>query len=169
MNDPITVNPFARDCLKPLAAGGRHYYLPALATLAGQSDQGSRISRLPVSLRMVLESLLRNCDGKRVTQEHVLDLARWSPMAVRDTEIPFLVGRIVLQDVAGIPLLGDLAAMRNAAAESGMPISRVTPQVPVGMVIDRSITVDHHGTPYALRLNIALEFSRNEERFRFAR
>jgi aconitate hydratase len=163
---PAITNPFAADCLLPLAAGGQHYSLPALDKHLGAA---SRIRRLPVALRIVLESLLRNCDGQRVTEAHVMDLAQWSPNAPRETEIPFVVGRIVLQDVAGVPLLGDLAAMRDAAAIAGLPAARVSPQVPVDMVIDHSINVDHHGTPDAMEKNLALEFSRNEERFRFAK
>ncbi len=170
MTPANTANPFAADCLLPLTAGGTHYSLPALdARLSARLGAASRIRRLPVALRIVLESLLRNCDGQRVTEAHVLDLAQWSPNAPRESEIPFIVGRIVLQDVAGVPLLGDLAAMRDAAAIAGLPAARVTPQVPVDMVIDHSINVDHHGTPDAMEKNLALEFSRNEERFRFAK
>ncbi len=127
------------------------------------------VSRLPVSLRIVLESLLRNCDGKRVLEEHVVDLARWRADAARNREIPFVVGRLVLQDVAGIPLLGDLTAMRGAMARRGGRPSAVEPKVPVDMVLDHSLTVDFHGTPDALERNMRLEIERNEERFRFVK
>src|SRR5262245_35944737 len=105
---------------------GTVYSLPAL-----EKATGARISRLPVSIRVVLESLLRNCDGKLVLEENVLDLARWQPAAPRTTEIPYIVGRVVLNCVAGIPLLGDLTAMRNAMARQGRPAGIVEPRVPV--------------------------------------
>ena len=92
---------------------GSFYSLPALA------KQFPKIKRLPVSLRIVLESVLRNCDGRKITPEHVAQLARWKPRAERSDEIPFVVARVVLQDFTGVPLLADLAAMRNVAAESG--------------------------------------------------
>ncbi|HYC45827.1 MAG TPA: aconitate hydratase AcnA [Burkholderiales bacterium] len=140
------------------------YSLPALA------ERGfERIARLPVSLRIVLESLLRNCDGRRVEEQHVLDLARWEARAERTAEIPFVVGRIVLQDVAGIPLLGDLAAMRAAAQRSGRSPRLVEPKVPVDQVIDHSLIVDYYGTPDAAQRNMQLEFERNDERFRFVK
>ncbi|RPI47670.1 MAG: aconitate hydratase AcnA [Betaproteobacteria bacterium] len=127
------------------------------------------VSRLPVSLRIVLESLLRNCDGRRVTEDHVVELARWRPEAAREREIPFVVGRLVLQCVAGIPLLGDLTAMRGAMARSGRSPAVVEPKVPVDMVLDHSLSVDYHGTPDALERNMRLEIERNEERFRFVK
>ena len=127
------------------------------------------VSRLPVSLRVVLESLLRNCDGSRVLEDHVVELARWRPDAAREREIPFVVGRLVLQCVAGIPLLGDLTALRGAMARRGARAGAVEPQVPVDMVLDHSLTVDYHGTPDALERNMRLEIERNEERFRFVK
>ncbi len=128
-----------------------------------------RISRLPVSIRVVLESLLRNCEGKTVTEEHVLDLARWQPNAPRTTEIPFIVGRVVLNCAAGIPLLGDLTAMRGAMTRKGHSPAAVEPQVPVDMTLDHTLTVDHHGTKDALRQNMQLEVDRNRERFSFVK
>src|SRR5690606_26905086 len=113
--------------------------------------------------------LLRNCDGSRVDEAHVAELANWKPRAERTTEIPFVVGRIVLQDVAGIPLLGDLAAMQAAAQRDGRSPGLVRPKVPVDMVIDHSLVVDHHATPDAAARNMQLEFERNEERFRFVK
>jgi len=154
--------------IRPLTAsprrGDQYHSLPALAA-AGLPN----IARLPVSLRIVLESLLRNCDGQRVTEAHVRELAAWQPRAERSTEIPFVVGRIVLQDVAGIPLLGDLAAMRGAAQRRGCDPARVSPRVPVDMVIDHSLSVDYAGTPDAAARNMQLEFERNDERFRFVK
>ncbi|MDO8278816.1 MAG: aconitate hydratase, partial [Burkholderiaceae bacterium] len=122
---------------------------------------------LPVSLRIVLESVLRNCDGKRVTPAHVAQLANWAPVAERSEEIPFVVSRVVLQDFTGVPLLADLAAMRSVATRLGKNVNRVEPLVPVDLVVDHSIMVDHFGSPRALDLNMKLEFQRNRERYEF--
>src|SRR6185295_16907691 len=140
------------------------YSLPALEELTG-----ARISRLPISIRIVLESVLRNCDGKMVLEENVLDLARWQPNAQRTTEIPFIVGRVVLNCMAGIPLLGDLTAMRGAMSRKGHSPAAVEPKVPVDMTLDHSLTVDYHGTADALRKNMELEVDRNRERFSFVK
>ncbi|MCS6786944.1 MAG: aconitate hydratase AcnA [Thiobacillaceae bacterium] len=125
------------------------------------------ISRLPVSIRIVLESLLRNFDGLRITEQHVRALANWRPNAPRTEEIPFVVGRILLQDFTGVPLLADLAAMRSAAARMGKDPRRIEPLAPVELVVDHSIQVDHWGSPEALKLNMELEFERNRERYQF--
>ena len=140
---------------------GKFYSLPALA------KQFPNISRLPVSLRIVLESVLRNCDGQRVTPEHVAELANWQPNAKRTQEIPFVVSRVVLQDFTGVPLLADLAAMRSVAARLGKDPKRIEPLVPVDLVVDHSIMVDYYGTKKALDLNMKLEFQRNNERYQF--
>ena len=137
------------------------YSLPALA------HQFPNIQRLPVSLRIVLESVLRNCDGKRVTKEHVSQLANWSPKAPRTDEIPFLVARVVLQDFTGVPLLADLAAMRSVAMRLGADPKRIEPLVPVDLVVDHSVTIDHYGTKDSLDLNMKIEFQRNRERYEF--
>jgi aconitate hydratase len=134
-----------------------------------EESSAGRISRLPISIRVVLESLLRNCDGKMVTEEHVRDLARWQPNAPRTTEIPFIVGRVVLNCMAGIPLLGDLTAMRGAITRKGRSPAEVKPKVPVDMTLDHSLTVDYHGTADALRKNMQLEVERNRERFSFVK
>src|SRR5687768_8495327 len=122
-----------------LAPGGKGqvYSLPLLE----QSGAG-KISRLPVSLRIVLESLLRNCDGRKVLEQHVRDLAGWQPVAPRTTEIPFVVGRIVLNCAAGIPLLGDLTALRGEIDRRGRAATVVGPKVPVDMTLDHTLTVD---------------------------
>jgi aconitate hydratase len=146
------------------AAKTRFFSLPALE----QAGFG-RISRLPVSLRVVLESLVRNCDGRQVSERQVRDLASWQPRAPRNSEIPFKVGRIVLNCAAGIPLLGDLTAIRGAMKGLGYPASSVGPAVPVDMVLDHTLTVDFHGTPDALKRNMELEISRNAERFSFVK
>ena len=140
----------------------RYYALPALE----ESGVG-KVSRLPVSIRIVLESVLRNCDGRKVTEAHVRELANWSPNASRTAEIPFIVARVVLQDFTGVPLLCDLAAMRNVAADMGHDPKRIEPLVPVDLVVDHSVQVDEYGTPQALQHNMELEFQRNRERYQF--
>jgi aconitate hydratase len=148
----------------PLSAGqqGQFYSLPALGEALGVN-----LSRLPVSIRIVLESVLRNCDGKKVTEEHVKQLANWGANAERTDEIPFVVARVVLQDFTGVPLLADLAAMRNVAAKTGADPKKIEPLVPVDLVVDHSVTIDHFREPGALDLNMKLEFSRNKERYQF--
>ncbi|WP_026434601.1 aconitate hydratase [Acidovorax sp. JHL-9] len=140
---------------------GQFYSLPALA------KQFPQVSRLPVSIRIVLESVLRNCDGRKVTTEHVQQLARWAPQAARKDEIPFVVSRVVLQDFTGVPLLADLAAMRSVAAKLGKNPKKIEPLVPVDLVVDHSIMVDHYGKKNSLDLNMKLEFERNRERYEF--
>jgi aconitate hydratase len=125
------------------------------------------ISRLPVSIRIVLESLLRNCDGQRVREEDVRSLAAWKPNAERTEEIPFVVARVLLQDFTGVPLLVDLAAMRSAVKRLGKDPRKVEPQVPVDLVIDHSVQVDQYGSSAALGLNMAIEFKRNRQRYEF--
>jgi aconitate hydratase len=140
---------------------GRFYSLPALA------KQYPSVKRLPVSLRIVLESVLRHCDGERVTPEHVAQLAQWQPNTARTDEIPFTVARVVLQDFTGVPLLADLAAMRSVAQRLGQDPKKIEPLVPVDLVVDHSVMVDHYGTKQALDLNMKLEFQRNNERYQF--
>jgi aconitate hydratase len=125
------------------------------------------ISRLPVSLRIVLESLVRNVDGKRVRERDVVELANWKPNAERTAEIPFVVARIVLQDFTGVPLLVDLAAMRSAVERLGKDPAVIEPLVPVALVVDHSVQVDYWSTPDALRLNMEVEFRRNRARYEF--
>src|ERR1041385_672662 len=125
------------------------------------------VSKLPVSLRLVLESVLRNCDGKRITEQNVRTLANWKPNAPRTEEIPFVVARIVLQDFTGVPLLVDLAAMRSAVARLGRNPKIIEPLVPVDLVVDHSVQVDFAGTPDALERNLEMEFRRNRERYQF--
>ncbi len=141
---------------------GKFYSLPAL------EQQGiGKISRLPVSIRIVLESLLRNLDGKKVTEQDVKNLANWNAKAPGDYEIPFTVARIVLQDFTGVPLLVDLAAMRSAVHKMGKNAKMIEPLVPVDLVVDHSVQVDFAGTQAALNQNLALEFERNRERYQF--
>jgi aconitate hydratase len=140
---------------------GKFHSLPALA------KQFPKVSRLPVSMRIVLESVLRNCDGKKVSAEHVRQLANWFPNADRTEEIPFVVSRVVLQDFTGVPLLADLAAMRAVAIKLGKNPKRIEPLVPVDLVVDHSIMVDYYGKKNSLDLNMKLEFQRNRERYEF--
>ncbi|WP_247423146.1 aconitate hydratase AcnA [Ralstonia pseudosolanacearum] len=141
---------------------GKFHSLPQLG-----KELGVAIERLPVSIRIVLESVLRNCDGKKVTEEHVAQLANWKPTADRVDEIPFVVARVVLQDFTGVPLLADLAAMRNVAERMGKNPKKIEPLVPVDLVVDHSVQVDHFREKKALDLNMQLEFSRNNERYQF--
>ncbi len=141
---------------------GKYYSLPALGKALGVD-----IARLPVSIRIVLESVLRNCDGKKVTEAHVKQLANWKPNAQRIDEIPFVLARIVLQDFTGVPLLADLAAMRGVAQKMGKNPKTIEPLVPVDLVVDHSVQVDHYGSKDALDLNMKLEFKRNVERYQF--
>ncbi|HEY4541731.1 MAG TPA: aconitate hydratase AcnA [Noviherbaspirillum sp.] len=141
---------------------GKFYSLPALGKKLGVD-----VSRLPVSIRIVLESVLRNCDGKKVTEEHVRQLANWKPNAARVDEIPFVVARVVLQDFTGVPLLADLAAMRGVAQKMGKKPKNIEPLVPVDLVVDHSVQIDHFREKKALDLNMKLEFQRNNERYQF--
>ncbi|MCK9509937.1 MAG: aconitate hydratase AcnA [Pigmentiphaga sp.] len=141
---------------------GHYYSLPALGKALDVD-----IKRLPVSLRIVLESVLRNCDGQKVTEDHVRQLAQWQPNAPREHEIPFIVARVVLQDFTGVPLLADIAAMRSVAERSGKDPKRIEPLVPVDLVVDHSVMIDYFGTKKALDLNMKIEFQRNQERYEF--
>src|SRR5205809_30523 len=141
---------------------GSFYSLPALEK-AGIGP----ISRLPVSIRIVLESVLRNYDEKKVSEANVRELANWKATAERTAEIPFIVARIVLQDFTGVPLLVDLAAMRAAAARLNKDAKMVEPLVPVDLVVDHSVQVDFSASSDALRLNMEMEFKRNQTRYQF--
>src|SRR5205809_3777581 len=141
---------------------GQFHSLPQL-----EKEGIGPISKLPVSIRIVLESVLRNCDGKKITEQDVRALANWRPNAERTEEIPFVVARILLQDFTGVPLLVDLAAMRSAVAKLCKDPKIIEPLVPVDLVVDHSVQVDVAGTPEAYRLNMATEFQRNRERYQF--
>jgi aconitate hydratase len=141
---------------------GRFYSLPALEK-AGVGP----VSRLPVSIRLVLEAVLRNCDGKKVSEKNIRELANWQATAERTEEIPFIVARIVLQDFTGVPLLVDLAAMRSAVARMGKNPKIIEPLVPVDLVVDHSVQVDFAGSADALQRNLDIEFQRNRERYQF--
>jgi aconitate hydratase len=144
------------------AKSGRFYSLPQL-----EADGVGPVSQLPVSIRIVLESVLRNVDGKRVTAEDVRVLANWQPNGERTAEIPFIVSRIVLQDFTGVPLLVDLAAMRSAVQRVGKEPGIIEPLVPVDLVVDHSVQVDFSEVANALELNMEIEFKRNQARYQF--
>ena len=152
--------------LKKFDAGksreGFLFSLPAL------EEQGvGKISRLPVSIRIVLESVLRNCDDKKVRRKDVETLAKWNAKKPANEEIPFVVARIVLQDFTGVPLVVDLAAMRSAVKQVGGDPKIIEPLVPVDLVVDHSVQVDFFGSARALQLNLDMEFKRNRERYQF--
>ena len=159
MNNPLnTLTEFES---KQAGAKGFIYSLPAL------EKSGFDVSRLPVSIRIVLESVLRNCNGKLATEDDVKRLAAWSAQNPADYEVPFVVSRIVLQDFTGVPLLVDLAAMRDAAAKLGADPACVEPLVPVDLVVDHSVQMDFAGTSDAYQKNLDKEFDRNRERYEF--
>ncbi|MFM0321867.1 aconitate hydratase AcnA [Caballeronia glebae] len=126
-----------------------------------------KIERLPLSIRLVLEAVLRNYDGKKISEEHIQQLANWKPNAARVDEIPFVVARVVLQDFTGVPLLADIAAMRGVAQRAGKDPKAIEPLVPVDLVVDHSVQIDYFRQPDALDLNMKLEFQRNNERYQF--
>src|SRR6188768_2395253 len=141
---------------------GTFYSLPEI------EKQGiGPVSKLPVSIRIVLESLVRNVDGKKVTENDVKNLANWNAKAPGDYEIPFTVARIVLQDFTGVPLLVDLAAMRSAVDRMGKNSKMIEPLVPVDLVVDHSVQVDFSSRGDSLERNMAMEFKRNRERYEF--
>src|SRR5436853_5078151 len=147
------------------AGNGREGFLYSLPALEAQGI--GPISRLPVSIRIVLESVLRNCDGKKVRRKDVETLANWKARSPANEEIPFVVARIVLQDFTGVPLVVDLAAMRSAVKELGGDPKIIEPLVPVDLVGDHSVQVDFFGSARALELNLDMEFKRNRERYQF--
>ena len=157
-------NPFNTLQEFKMASGktGKFYSLPVL-----EKALGVKISRLPVSMRIVLESVLRNCDDKKVNESNIRQVANWKPNAPRTEEIPFVLARIVLQDLTGIPVLADLAAMRSTANRLGKNPKVVEPLAPVDLVVDHSVQIDNYGSKNALDLNTKLEFKRNTERYTF--
>src|SRR6185295_5543743 len=143
-------------------SGGSFYSLPEL-----ERQHVGPVSKLPISIRIVLESVLRKYDGKRITEDNVRRLANWKPNELRTEEIPFVVARILLQDFTGVPLLVDLAAMRSAAARLGKSPKIIEPLVPVDLVIDHSVQVDFASTSDAFTKNMEMEFKRNRARYQF--
>ncbi|MES2272826.1 MAG: aconitate hydratase [Chlamydiota bacterium] len=159
---PSFPNPFKT--LQSLTSQKTYYYysLPAL-----EEAKIGRVSRLPVCIRIMLESLLRNCDGKKVREEDIRRLANWDPQKPFPGDVPFCVSRVILQDFTGVPLLVDLAAMRDAVASRKSNPELIEPNVPVDLVIDHSVQVDRAGTSDAFLFNLEIEFERNRERYEF--
>ncbi len=149
-----------------LTVGGRTYEIYRLDALA---NHGVNLARLPYSLRILLENLLRHEDGRTVTADDILALANWQPQAEPDREVAFMPARVILQDFTGVPCVVDLAAMRDAMAELGGDPRRINPLQPVELVIDHSVQVDAYGSEAALLINKDLEFQRNVERYAFLR
>lgn len=145
-----------------LLEGETYYY--ALESL---EKEGVNLHALPFSIRILLESLLRNCDEKRIKASDVMRLAQWNGKAGQQGEVPFIVSRVLLQDFTGVPLLVDLAAMRDAARDQGAAESLVEPLVPVDLVVDHSVQVDRAGREDAYAFNLKIEFERNRERYAF--
>ncbi len=141
-----------------------------LYRLGGLQEQGlGNVEKLPFSMRLLLESALRNCDGQTVTEDDVKNLAAWNALQPSKIEIPFKPTRVVLQDFTGVPAVVDLAAMRSAMSRLGGDPKRINPLIPVDLVIDHSVQVDRFGSIDALAFNVAREFERNRERYEFLR
>ncbi len=150
--------------IKAFKVNGKEYHYYSLKEL---EKQGFPVSRFPVSIRILLESLIRNLDGKEVHEKDIENLLKWSGTNLADFEIPFKVARVLMQDFTGVPAVVDLAVMRDAAADLGKKADIIQPQVPVDLVIDHSVQVDYYGTPEAMEQNRQKEFERNNERYRF--
>ncbi|HSD70274.1 MAG TPA: aconitase family protein, partial [Woeseiaceae bacterium] len=147
-----------------LEVGGKQYEIYSLKAV----KQG-HAARLPFSLKVLLENLLRHEDGRDVTRDHILALANWDPKAEPSTEISFTPARVILQDFTGVPAVVDLAAMRDAVVKLGGSADSINPLSPAELVIDHSVQVDNYGTAKALDLNNRIEFNRNRERYSFLR
>ena len=150
--------------IKTFKVNGKEYHYYSLKEL---EKQGHPISRFPVSIRVILESLVRNLDGKEVHEKDIENLLKWNGTNLADFEIPFKVARVLMQDFTGVPAVVDLAVMRDAAADLGRKPDIIQPQVPVDLVIDHSVQVDYYGTQEAMEENRQKEFQRNVERYRF--
>src|SRR6266567_7262365 len=145
-----------------LEAGGTAHEIYRLDAVPGSET-------LPFSLKVLLENLLRNEDGKNITKEHVAALAGWDPKAEPDTEIQFTPARVILQDLTGVPAVVDLAAMREAMRDLGGDPTKINPLIPAELVIDHSVVADVFGSPDAFKRNTDLEYERNRERYQFLR
>jgi aconitate hydratase len=161
----MTIDPFgARDTFETGSGRAGIYRLSKL-----EQSGLTKIDRLPYSIRVLLESVLRNCDGYAVTERDVKNLAAWNAAGHAAAEVPFKPARVVLQDFTGVPAVVDLAAMRSAMQRLGGDPKRINPLVPVDLVIDHSVQVDFFGSPDALEKNVDFEFRRNRERYEFLR
>jgi aconitate hydratase len=153
-----------RDEFRAAGKTNQFYSLPALQKKLGSS---ANISRLPISIRILLESLVRNKDGKAITDADIIALATWNPAKPADREIPFKVGRVLMQDLTGVPALVDLAAMRDAVVSAKLTPEAIEPEVPIDLIIDHSIQVDAFRNQLAFQINAEKEIERNRERYEF--
>ena len=146
-------------------ANGKRYHYYRLKAL--EEAGVAKVSNLPYSIKVLLESVLRQVDGRVITQKHVEDLAKWAESEVVEGEVPFKPSRVILQDFTGVPAVVDLASLRKAMADIGGDPQKINPEIPVDLVIDHSVQVDTYGTPEALKVNMDFEFERNAERYEF--
>ncbi|AOC91241.1 aconitate hydratase AcnA [Bacillus amyloliquefaciens] len=150
---------------KTFSSNGKTYNYYSLKAL---EDAGvGNVSKLPYSIKVLLESVLRQVDGRVITKEHVENLARWGTAELKDIDVPFKPSRVILQDFTGVPAVVDLASLRKAMASVGGDPDKINPEIPVDLVIDHSVQVDKAGTEDALAINMDLEFERNAERYKF--
>jgi aconitate hydratase len=161
----VTFDPFGARDLFDTGHGTATLYRLSKLEEAGLGE----ISRLPFSIRVLLEAVLRNCDGFLVTEQDVKNLAAWNAEAPAKQEVPFKPYRVVLQDFTGVPAVVDLAAMRSAMERIGGDPEKINPLIPVDLVVDHSVQVDFFGSDSALNKNVDIEFERNKERYEFLR
>ncbi|MGH7885809.1 MAG: aconitase family protein, partial [Thermodesulfobacteriota bacterium] len=153
--------------LTDLKTAEKNYKIYSLKKL--QSEFGFSASKLPFSIKILLENVLRNFDGEIVTRQHIESLSNWDPKIQNSNEIPYNPARVILQDFTGVPCVVDLAAMRSIVKKKGGDPSRINPIVPVDLVIDHSVQVDYFATSDAFRKNVETEYERNRERYAFLR
>ncbi|MBI2069305.1 MAG: aconitate hydratase AcnA [Elusimicrobia bacterium] len=158
-------NPFGSRAALKTSAGDLAYFRLAALEKAGVKN----LTRLPVSIRILLENVLRNCDGRLIKEDDVLSLGRWSPQSPGAGDVGFIPARVILQDFTGVPTVVDLSAMRSAFKKLGGDPKRINPLVPVDLVIDHSVQVDVYGTAEAYETNVRIEYERNRERYAFLR
>ncbi|XQY93665.1 aconitate hydratase AcnA [Metabacillus sp. HB246100] len=165
MTNQTTTNKDVFQSRKNFTVNGKTYNYYSLKAL---EDAGiGNVSRLPYSVKVLLESVLRQVDGRVITKEHVENLAKWGTSEQRDIDVPFKPSRVILQDFTGVPAVVDLASLRKAMADMGGDPDKINPEIPVDLVIDHSVQVDKAGTMDALNFNMELEFERNAERYKF--
>lgn len=148
-----------------LTIGENTYHYYQLKTL--EKLETIEIKKLPFSIRVLLESVLRQAGENGITEEHIKQLAKWSGKNSNEGEVPFKPSRVILQDFTGVPAVVDLASLRKTIADLGGDPTTINPEVPVDLVVDHSVQVDAAGTMNALQVNMKMEFQRNEERYRF--
>lgn len=165
MTNQVKTNQDTFQARKSFTVNGKTYNYYSLQAL---EDAGiGNVSRLPYSVKVLLESVLRQVDGRVITKEHVENLAKWGTNELKDIDVPFKPSRVILQDFTGVPAVVDLASLRKAMADLGGDPDKINPEIPVDLVIDHSVQVDRAGTPDALKFNMDLEFERNAERYKF--